>query len=54
MTAKAATVTERLVGSPRWPATVTQALESALEPMAFLDRLNDPRGVYAYCFCDTQ
>jgi protease-4 len=54
LTAKATTATERLVGSPRWPATVTQALESALEPLAFLDRLNDPRGVYAYCFCDTQ
>ncbi len=54
MTAKAVTGAERFVGLPRWPATVTQALESALEPMAFLDRLNDPRGVYAYCFCDTQ
>jgi hypothetical protein len=33
---------------------VTQALESTLEPLAFIDRLNDPRGIYAYCFCDTQ
>jgi protease-4 len=54
MTAKAVAVTDRFVGLPRWPAKVTQALESALEPVAFLDRLNDPRGVYAYCFCDTQ
>jgi protease IV len=54
MTAKIVAATERLVGLPRWPATVTQALESALEPVAFMDRLNDPRGVYAYCFCDTQ
>jgi protease IV len=45
---------DRLVDLPRWPATVTEALESTLEPMAFIDRLNDPRGIYAYCFCDTQ
>ena len=44
----------RLVDLPRWPSTVTQALESTLEPMEFLDRFNDPRGIYAYCFCDTQ
>ena len=44
---------DRLVDLPRWPARVTQALESTLEPMAFIDRLNDPRGIYAYCFCDT-
>ncbi len=23
------------------------------QPLAFLERWNDPRGVYAYCFCDT-
>lgn len=44
---------DRLVDLPRWPASVTQAFESTLEPMAFIDRLNDPRGIYAYCFCDT-
>jgi protease IV len=54
MTAKAVAVADRFAGLPRWPSNVTQALESALEPMAFIDRLNDPRGVYAYCFCDTQ
>jgi protease-4 len=53
LTAKAAVGVERLVELPRWPAGVTQALESTLEPLAFIDRLNDPRGIYAYCFCDT-
>jgi hypothetical protein len=28
-------------------------LESKLAPLAFIDRLNDQRGIYAYCFCDT-
>jgi protease IV len=54
MTAKIVAGLDRLVGLPRWPATVTHALESTLEPMAFIDRLNDPRGIYAYCFCDTR
>jgi len=54
LSAKALAGVGRLVDLPRWPATVTQALESTLEPLAFFDRLNDPRGVYAYCFCDTQ
>ncbi len=53
MTAKVLAGVDRLVDLPRWPATVTQAL-STLEPLAFIDRLNDPRGIYAYCFCDTQ
>jgi protease-4 len=54
LTAQAVVGIDRLVDKPRWPATVTQALESTLEPIAFIDRLNDPRGIYAYCFCDTQ
>jgi protease-4 len=53
LTAKVAVSLDRLVDVPRWPAKVTQLLESTLEPMAFIDRLNDPRGIYAYCFCDT-
>jgi protease IV len=53
LTAKAAVGVERLVDLPRLPAGLTRALESTLEPMAFIDRLNDPRGIYAYCFCDT-
>jgi protease-4 len=54
MTAKALASIDRLVDAPRWPAAVTQVLESALPPTAFIDRLNDPRGIYAYCFCDTR
>jgi hypothetical protein len=45
---------DRLIDLPRWPGAVTQVLESKLAPLAFIDRLNDPRGIYAYCFCDTQ
>jgi protease-4 len=54
LTAKAVAGANRFVDAPRWPATVSQVLESTLEPMAFIDRLNDPRGVYAFCFCDTR
>src|SRR5262245_18854443 len=54
MTAQVVAGANRLVDVPRWPATVTQALDSTLGPMAFIDRFNDPRGIYAYCFCDTQ
>ena len=54
LTAQVVAGVDRLVALPRWPAHVTQALESTLEPMAFIERFNDPRGIYAYCFCDTQ
>jgi hypothetical protein len=53
LTAQAAVGLNRLVDLPRWPATVTEVIESTLEPIAFIERLNDPRGIYAYCFCDT-
>ena len=53
MTAKVVALVSRVVDAPRWPVTVTRALESTLEPLAFIERLNDPRGIYAYCFCDT-
>ena len=54
MTAQVVAGVDRLVDLPRLPVSVTQALESTLEPLAFIDRFNDPRGIYAYCFCDTQ
>ena len=54
MTAEVVAGVDRLVDLPRLPAGVTQALDSTLEPIAFIDRFNDPRGIYAYCFCDTQ
>jgi len=25
-----------------------------MSPLAYLARWNDPRGIYAYCFCDTR
>jgi protease-4 len=50
-TATLAPVLEML-GASRWQSTVSRWLETAMEPFAFLERLNDPRGVYAYCFCD--
>lgn len=53
MTAEAVAALGRVVELPSWPASVTRALESTLEPLAFIERLNDPRGIYAYCFCDT-
>jgi len=54
LTAKAVAGIGRVVDVPKWPAVVTQAVESTLAPLAFVERLNDPRGVYAYCFCDTR
>jgi protease-4 len=54
LTASTMRVVDRMIDMPRWPASVALALESTLEPLEFLDRLNDPRGIYAYCFCDTR
>jgi protease-4 len=36
------------------PASLDQLLDAATEPLAFFERLNDPRGIYAYCFCDVE
>jgi protease-4 len=38
----------------QWPQPLTLLLESAQEPLRFLTALNDPRGLYAYCFCDVK
>ena len=54
MTAKTVAGVNRVVDLPKWPAVVTEAVESTLAPLAFVEKLNDPRGVYAYCFCDTR
>jgi protease IV len=40
--------------APGWQDTVSRWLETAMSPLAYLERWNDPRGVYAYCFCDTR
>jgi protease IV len=53
LTATALPAIELVAGSSRWQDTMSRWIESAMEPFAFLERLNDPRGVYAYCFCDT-
>jgi protease-4 len=51
------------VGSPviatagidtRLPPSLAHLLDVAAEPLAFIEALNDPRGIYAYCFCDVR
>jgi protease IV len=54
LTATALPAVELIAGASRWQGTMSRWIESAMEPLAFLERLNDPRGVYAYCFCDTR
>jgi protease-4 len=49
---KAVPLADKVLGVPHWSATVSKVVESALEPLEFAARWNDPRGVYAYCFCD--
>jgi protease-4 len=36
------------------PRSLARLLDAAVEPLAFFERLNDPRGIYAYCFCDVE
>jgi protease-4 len=36
------------------PPSLTRLIDVAAEPLAFLEALNDPRGIYAYCFCDVR
>jgi protease IV len=38
----------------RWPRGLAELIEAASEPLAFLERMNDPRGIYAYCVCDVR
>ena len=54
MSSAVAPVLGAFVSAPVLPRNVSKLLESAMEPLAFADRLNDPRGIYAYCFCDTR
>jgi protease-4 len=54
LTAKAGPAVRALTGDSDWHARVARWLETAMEPLAFVERFNDPRGVYAYCFCDTR
>ena len=50
----AAPAIKALSAAPGWQDTVSRWLETAMSPLAFLERWNDPRGVYAYCVCDTR
>lgn len=40
--------------APRLPKALQDVLNAAAEPLSFLKRLNDPHGIYAYCFCDVR
>ncbi len=37
-----------------WSSHVSEFLKSVVGPESLLDRLNDPRGIYTYCFCDVR
>jgi protease-4 len=54
LTAKSGPAIRALSGETDWHARISRWLETAMEPLAFAERLNDPRGVYVYCFCDTR
>ena len=54
LTARAAPLARALAAQKQWPQTVSRWVEAAMEPLAFAERLNDPRGLYLYCFCDTR
>ncbi len=54
LTGVAAPVIEAFAPDTGWTARAGRVLEAALEPLAFAERLNDPRHVYAYCFCDVR
>jgi protease-4 len=54
LTARAAPLARALAAQKQWPQTVSRWVEVAMEPLAFAERLNDPRGLYLYCFCDTR
>ena len=50
--AAAAPFADALGFRPPLPPELSKLLAVASEPLEFLDQLNDPRGIYAYCFCD--
>ena len=50
----AAPLTRALNVGPRLPDSFETLLEIAAEPFRFVDRLNDPRDIYVYCFCDVR
>jgi protease-4 len=40
--------------TPSFSPRFQQLLDIAAEPLRWVDSLNDPKGIYAYCFCDAQ
>jgi protease-4 len=52
LAATAAPVVAAVGVEPKIPQAFSKLLAAASEPIAFMERLNDPRGIYAYCFCD--
>ena len=36
------------------PDSLDRLLDTATEPLELFERLNDSRGIYAYCFCDVE
>jgi protease-4 len=50
--AAAAPFADALGLEPTLPPELSKLLAAASEPLEFLGQLNDPRGLYAYCFCD--
>jgi protease IV len=49
-----APLVESFTRALQWPDSMSALLETAREPLEFLSTLNDPRSLYAYCFCDVQ
>ncbi len=39
---------------PQFSVRFQQLLDIAAEPLKWVDSLNDPKNIYAYCFCDAQ
>lgn len=40
--------------TPRFSPRFQQLLDIAAEPLKWVDSLNDPKSIYAYCFCDVR
>jgi hypothetical protein len=45
-------MSSKLGFAPAIPAAFQRLIDAAAEPLSFVDSLNDPRGIYSYCFCD--
>jgi protease-4 len=54
LTARSAPLVKLVTPRTEWPRAVVGWIETAMQPLEFAQRLNDPRGLYLYCFCDTQ